>query len=153
MISLASSNPGLLSKNESFLKEISRIEKLREHKNVLNAKMVIFRCLVQIIPFSYSHTHSRMPHELGEKITHLGVPSWLRRLKIQQLSLLWLWLQLQHGFDPWPGNFYMPQVWLNKTKQNTFNQWKQLVMLILLILSGITKFSRYTGKNMCLKLV
>ena len=23
------------------------------------------------------------------------------------LSLLWHWLQLWHGFDPWPGNFHM----------------------------------------------
>ena len=26
------------------------------------------------------------------------------------LSVLWLWLLLWHRFDPWPGNFCMPQV-------------------------------------------
>ena len=25
------------------------------------------------------------------------------------LSLLWLGSMLWHGFDPWPGNFHMPQ--------------------------------------------
>ena len=34
------------------------------------------------------------------------VAQWIRDL---MLSLLWLWLQLQHGFDPWPRNFCMPQ--------------------------------------------
>ena len=28
-------------------------------------------------------------------------------IKDPTLSQLWLWLQLQHGFDPWPGNFHM----------------------------------------------
>ena len=27
-------------------------------------------------------------------------------------SLLWLWLLLWHGFDPWPGNFHTLLVWL-----------------------------------------
>lgn len=25
------------------------------------------------------------------------------------LSLAWLWLQLGHGFNPWPGNICMPR--------------------------------------------
>ena len=32
---------------------------------------------------------------------------WVKDLS---LSRLWLWLQLCHGFDPWPGNFHMLQV-------------------------------------------
>ena len=33
-------------------------------------------------------------------------------------SLLWLWLQLWLGFDPWPGNFCMPWAWpKNKNKK------------------------------------
>ena len=32
---------------------------------------------------------------------------WCKGLKI---LLLWLWLMLWHGFDPWPGNFHMPWV-------------------------------------------
>ena len=31
---------------------------------------------------------------------------WIKDLA---LSLLWLWLQLWHGFGPWTGNFGMPQ--------------------------------------------
>ena len=33
------------------------------------------------------------------------------------LSLQWLRLLLWHGFDPWPRNFYMPQVWPEKKKK------------------------------------
>ena len=32
-------------------------------------------------------------------------------LKDPVLPQLWHRLQLQIGFDPWPGNFHMPQVW------------------------------------------
>ena len=32
-------------------------------------------------------------------------------VKDPALSLLCLRLLLWHGFDPWPGNFHMPQVW------------------------------------------
>ena len=28
-----------------------------------------------------------------------------QRVKDLALSLLWFWLQLWYGFDPWPGNF------------------------------------------------
>ena len=31
-----------------------------------------------------------------------------QQVKDPVLSLLWLWLQLWHRFDPWPGNFCMP---------------------------------------------
>ena len=30
-------------------------------------------------------------------------------VKDPALSLLWLWLELWRGFDPWPRNFHMPQ--------------------------------------------
>ena len=40
-------------------------------------------------------------------------------------SLLWLWLHLQHRFDPWPGKFHMLQAQPEKTnKQKTKNQKK-----------------------------
>ena len=32
-------------------------------------------------------------------------------VKDPALSLLWLLLQLWHGFNPWPRNFYMPWAW------------------------------------------
>ena len=32
------------------------------------------------------------------------------------LSLLWLWLLLCQGFNPWPGNFCIPWLWV-KTKR------------------------------------
>ena len=37
------------------------------------------------------------------------------------LSLLWLWLLLWHGFDPWPGNFCMLWTWprTKKTQNKT----------------------------------
>ena len=41
-------------------------------------------------------------HNLGSSL----VAQWV---KDPALSLLWLWLQLWHGFDPWPRNFCMPQ--------------------------------------------
>ena len=38
-----------------------------------------------------------------------------QQVKDPALSLLWLWLW--HRFDPWPGNFLMPQVWPGKKKR------------------------------------
>ena len=38
-------------------------------------------------------------------------------VKDPALSLLWLRLPLQRGFDPWPGNFHMLQVWWKKGKE------------------------------------
>ena len=35
-------------------------------------------------------------------------------VKDMVLSLLWLKSKLWQGFDPWRGNFYMPQVWPKK---------------------------------------
>ena len=39
---------------------------------------------------------------------------WVKDLA---LSLLWLWLLLWLGFDPWPGNFHMLQVWPKNKRQ------------------------------------
>ena len=33
------------------------------------------------------------------------------------LSLQWLGPLLQHGFDSWPGNFYMLWIWPKKKKK------------------------------------
>ena len=44
------------------------------------------------------------------------VAQWVKDLALLQLqhrSQLWL------GFDPWPGNFHIPQVWLKKRKKKT----------------------------------
>ena len=46
----------------------------------------------------------------------MKMPSPWSSLVVQQvkdlaLSLQWLWSLLWHGFDPWPRNFHMPQVW------------------------------------------
>ena len=51
------------------------------------------------------HWMTRDPLVGGRNLLHLVVSP-------QRLGLL-LW----HGFDPWPGNFHMLQVQLNKTKQ------------------------------------
>ena len=40
-----------------------------------------------------------------------------QRVRDLALSLLWLWLQLGHGFDPWPRNFCMLLVWQKKKKK------------------------------------
>ena len=39
-----------------------------------------------------------------------------KRLKDLALSLQWLGLLVWLGFDPWPKNFHMPQLWPNKIK-------------------------------------
>ena len=36
------------------------------------------------------------------------VVQWVKDLAV---SLLWLWLQLWCGFDPWPRNLHMLEVW------------------------------------------
>ena len=40
-----------------------------------------------------------------------------QQAKDPALSLLWLWLQLGHRFDPWPRNFHMPQVQQKKKRE------------------------------------
>ena len=37
------------------------------------------------------------------------------------LSLLWLRLQLWHGLDPWPRNFYIPQAWPREREREREN--------------------------------
>ena len=43
-----------------------------------------------------------------------GPVQWVRDPLLRQL---WYRSQLRLGFDPWPGNFHMPQVWLKKRKK------------------------------------
>ena len=40
-----------------------------------------------------------------------------QQVKNLVLSLQWLWLQLWHGFGPWPANFCMPWVQPKKKKR------------------------------------
>ena len=49
------------------------------------------------------------------------------QVKDPVLSLLWLWLQLWCGFNPWPRNFYMPWAWPKKKKKNTKPKTKPLM--------------------------
>ena len=42
------------------------------------------------------------------------------------LSLLWLWLLLQRGFDPWPGKFCMLQVQPKKKKKKSKDEKARL---------------------------
>ena len=44
-----------------------------------------------------------------------------QQVKDPALLLLWLWLQL--GFDPWPGNFYM--LWAQPKKPKIQNKQKK----------------------------
>jgi len=52
--------------------------------------------------------------------------SWFKDLA---LSLLWLWLLLWCGFDPWPGTFHMPQVWPKERKNERKKEvvWSSVV--------------------------
>ena len=45
-----------------------------------------------------------------------------QQVKNLVLSLQWLWLQLWHGFGPWPGNFCMPWVQPKKKKGEKSHQ-------------------------------
>ena len=42
-------------------------------------------------------------------------------IKDLELSLLWLRSLLWHGFDPWPENFCMPQLWKEPKKLKNNN--------------------------------
>ena len=44
------------------------------------------------------------------------ISSLMQGVKDLVLLLLWHRLQLWHGFDPWPGNFHVLQVWVKKEK-------------------------------------
>ena len=49
-------------------------------------------------------------------VARVAVEAWIRSptqhsgLKDPALPQLWIRLQLQLGFNPWPGNFHMPRV-------------------------------------------
>ena len=45
------------------------------------------------------------------KNNRLGSSLVAQQAKDLPLSLLWLGLQLWHGFNPWPRNFHMPWAW------------------------------------------
>ena len=52
-----------------------------------------------------------------------------QQVKDLVLSLLWLWLQLCRGLDPWPGNSYMLHCGKKKKKKvfNTPNLWTIII--------------------------
>ena len=70
--------------------------------------------------------------EEGRTLCTLEVWWWLRKgsslvaqwVKDLTLSLQWLGSLLWLGFDPWPGNSHMPQVWQKKKKKNAQGEWK-----------------------------
>ena len=65
----------------------------------------IFNCIKQIIllrKFKRKNIRSSL------------VAQWV---KDPVLSLQWLGLVPCHGFDPWPGDFHVPQVWPEKKKK------------------------------------
>ena len=47
----------------------------------------------------------------------LRSPLVAQQVKDLVLSLLWLWLLLQRGFDPWARNVHMVQAWPKKKKK------------------------------------
>ena len=47
-----------------------------------------------------------------------GSSSVAHQAKGLVVSLQWLRLLLQRGFDPWPGSVHMPQVWQKKKNNN-----------------------------------
>ena len=51
------------------------------------------------------------------------VPQWV---KAPVLSLLWLWLLLWRGFDPWPRNFHLLQACLSPAKRKKIRMWVDL---------------------------
>ena len=51
------------------------------------------------------------------KMNHLGSSLATQWVKDLALFLLWLWLQLWQGFHPWPRNFHMPRMQLEKKKK------------------------------------
>ena len=53
------------------------------------------------------------PKRLNKK-RYLGSFLVAQQIKDLVLSLLCLWIQLWHGFDPWPRNFHMPRAQLKK---------------------------------------
>ena len=50
-----------------------------------------------------------------------------QQFKDLALSLLWVWLLLWCGFDPWPKNFYMLQVRPGSNKNNNTPLYKYTV--------------------------
>ena len=53
----------------------------------------------------------------ANKIARLGVPIVAQWVKDPALLQLWHRSQLWLGFNPWPGNLHMSQVWLLKKKK------------------------------------
>ena len=53
------------------------------------------------------------------------VAQWVKE---PALSLPWLWLQLWHGFDPWPRNFCM--LWIQPKKLIYRNLWHFSILII-----------------------
>ena len=54
-----------------------------------------------------------------DKIIYLGVPTVAQWVK-DSMSQLWDRLQLWIRFNPWPGNFHMPQVQPKKIEKKSF---------------------------------
>ena len=82
-----------------------------------------------------------------------------QQVKDLALSLQWLGLLLWHGFDPWPVNFCMLQLW-GKKKVNILRQKEKLIsqsltwkprcpFQILCIAQSLRPHSRWRDRSSC----
>ena len=62
---------------------------------------------------SWFNTLTKFPSGIKKVFVESLVAQWIMDLT---LSLLWLWVLLWHGSDPWPGNFCMLWVWQKEKK-------------------------------------
>ena len=65
-----------------------------------------------------------------------------QQVKDPALSLLWLWLHLWLGVDPWPGNFHMLRMKPKKKKKKKLWEKCKQYREQLSILSQITLFGK-----------
>ena len=56
----------------------------------------------------------------------------MQQVKDSVLSLQWLRILLQGGFDPWPGNLHMPWAWPKRNKQTKKGSDKATRKLMML---------------------
>ena len=85
------------------LTQITKAPTVWEAKNADNTAIKI-----AVLRPALSRTVATSPMWLLGIWNMAGVPWWLSQLRIQPLSLLW------HRFQPWPRNFHVPWVWLEK---------------------------------------
>ena len=100
------------------------LRKLQEDGLLTNVSHVI----VDEVSRFYSHVQKKILNIFVLKRCYFLSSFAAQQVKALALSLQWFGSLLWHEFDPWPGNFHMPQSWPVERKKRRKERRKKEVI-------------------------